>query len=114
MINHQCKNKDVVLRQLVLRVVNDSPVKLTGREIAKRAGLQYKQTIDALDALHNHGKVKRVGKKFNTRWMRNEDEKGINPADLLNRAFFRITRKRVLREKFREFEQKIIELQDEK
>lgn len=101
MLNKRSDNEKVILRARVLELVNDSPVKLTGREIAKRAGLEYKQTIDALNALHNHDKVQRIGKKFNTRWMRNESEKGIDATELLSRAFSRIARKRVLREKFR-------------
>ena len=42
---------------------------MTGREIAERAGLSYKQTIDALNALYNHSRVARNGRKFMARWV---------------------------------------------
>lgn len=57
-------------RMRVLAVVESSPHALTGREIALAACMSYKQTIDALNALYNYGKVQRHGKKFMARWSR--------------------------------------------
>lgn len=65
------QDKDtVVIREVVLNVVNKSPVKLSAREISRRSGLTYKQTIDALQALNNYERVVRIGKKFSARWIR--------------------------------------------
>lgn len=57
-------------RMRVLAVVESSPHALTGREIALAACMSYKQTIDALNALYNYGKVQRHGRKFMARWSR--------------------------------------------
>ena len=57
-------------RMRVLAVVESSPHALTGREIALSARMSYKQTIDALNALYNYGKVQRTGRKFMARWSR--------------------------------------------
>lgn len=57
-------------RMRVLAVVESSPHALTGREIALSARMSYKQTIDALNALYNYGKVQRHGRKFMARWSR--------------------------------------------
>lgn len=57
-------------RMRVLAVVESSPNALTGREIAQAACMSYKQTIDALNALYNYGKVQRHGRKFMARWSR--------------------------------------------
>ena len=57
-------------RLRVLAVVESSAHALTGRQIALAACMSYKQTIDALNALYNYGKVQRTGKKFVARWSR--------------------------------------------
>lgn len=57
-------------RMRVLAVVEASPNARTGQEIAQAARMSYKQTIDALNALYNYGKVQRTGKKFMARWSR--------------------------------------------
>lgn len=101
LIDKKSENEKLILRVRVLDVVNDSPVKLTGREIAKRACLEYKQTIDALNALNNHGKIQRIGKKFNTRWIRLGEDNNVDAMGLLSLALFKISRKRILRDKFR-------------
>lgn len=80
----------IILRERVLKIVDASKVPLTGREIAARAGLQYKQTIDALDALYNHGRVHRHGKKLKTRWCAIvSDQRGV--FLYLDRAFNKMT-----------------------
>lgn len=78
----------------MLNVVNDSSVKLTGREIAKRAQLEYKQTIDALNALYNHGKVQRIGNKFNTRWLRlSTEDRNSEVFKMYEAAFLMMAKK---------------------
>lgn len=67
-IRHQLKRQKVILREKVIKVVEATNKLLTGREIAVRARLEYKQTIDALDALYNTGRVQRYGKKMLTKW----------------------------------------------
>jgi hypothetical protein len=41
---------------------------VTGAMIAKHAGLEYKQTVDALNIMFNMDRVERVGHKFVARW----------------------------------------------
>ncbi len=55
-------------RSIVLEVVNQSSEWRTARDIASEAQLTYKQTIFALHALHNHGKIVRTGRTFKARW----------------------------------------------
>lgn len=55
-------------RARVLRVLNASPDWLQARDIAKRTGLTYHQTIFALNALFNSGSVARHGRKSTARW----------------------------------------------
>lgn len=75
-------------RQRVLVVVEQSPVALTGQQIAATTGLTYRQTIDALNALNNTAKVARVGRKFTARWCRVPNKTlDENPAITLERAF---------------------------
>ncbi len=57
-------------RMRILAVVESSHHALTGREIAHATGIPYKKTIDALNALHNYGRVHRIGKKFTAKWIR--------------------------------------------
>lgn len=99
MLKKKIDHEKTKLRDKVLAVVNDSPVKLTGMEIAKRAGLDYKQTIDALDALHNYDRILRIGKKFNTRWMRIEKAKPVDVYRWINVAFWIMKRRRIKQQK---------------
>lgn len=79
----------VKLRDLVLGVVNGSPKPLTGLQVSHKARLSYKQAIDALNALHNQGRVRRVGAKFTARWTRASEHHHTHnsAADALNSAF---------------------------
>lgn len=71
-------------RMRVLAVVESSPHALTGREIALAACMSYKQTIDALNALYNYGKVQRHGRKFMARWSRVLPQQHcLHPLDLM-------------------------------
>ena len=71
-------------RMRVLAVVESSPNALTGRDIAQAACMSYKQTIDALNALYNYGKVQRHGRKFMARWSRVfPQEHCMHPLDLM-------------------------------
>ena len=72
-------------RTAVLNVVNNSTTQLTGNEISTRAGLTYRQTIDALNALHNMAKVRRTGRKFTARWSGLKPT--THPAHALEQAF---------------------------
>lgn len=56
------------LRCRVLAVIEAAESALTGAEIAQRAGLSYRQAVDALNALYNAGKIERIGRKFTARW----------------------------------------------
>lgn len=55
-------------RARVLVVVSTAQACLTGLEIARRTGLTYRQTVDALGALHDQGRIERHGRKFSARW----------------------------------------------
>lgn len=55
-------------RERVLNVLDAADKPLTGAQISVEARLSYKQTIDALNALYNHGKVGRTGRKYWARW----------------------------------------------
>lgn len=59
-------------RDRVLEVLESSLFPLTGYEVACLAGLRYKQTIDALDALYDMERVSRLGKKESAKWVRLE------------------------------------------
>jgi hypothetical protein len=58
----------MTLRHRVLVVIQESDINLTGAEVAKRAGVSYRQTIFALNALYNMGRIARTGRKFTARW----------------------------------------------
>ena len=60
--------KQRTYRSRVLRVVNASPDWMLARDIAKRTGLTYLQTIFALNALFNSGSIARHGRKSTARW----------------------------------------------
>jgi hypothetical protein len=56
------------LRCRVLAVIEEADSAITGAEIAQRAGLSYRQAVDALNALYNAGRIERIGRKFTARW----------------------------------------------
>lgn len=55
-------------RAIVLDVVESATEFRTARNIAATAGLTYPQTIFALLALFNNGKIARQGSKFTAMW----------------------------------------------
>lgn len=55
-------------RARVLAVIDSAQTCLTGSDIASRSGLTYRQTVDALGALHDQGRIERHGRKFSARW----------------------------------------------
>lgn len=63
-INHQS------IRRKVFAVVDASPTSLRARDVARLAGLAYKQTIDALNSLYDMGKIERLGHKSTSRWVK--------------------------------------------
>lgn len=79
----------VTLRCRVLAVIRESDTTLTGAEIARRAGVSYRQTIFALNALYNAGKIAREGRKFTARWCSVEAKPSPPPAFVLLEQFFR-------------------------
>lgn len=56
------------LRQIVQEAIEASASVLSAEQLAERTGLTYKQTIDALQGLHNTGRVVRHGRKISARW----------------------------------------------
>lgn len=58
------------VRRKVLDVIQAAPVPLRGRDVARLAGLGYKQTIDALGSLLDMERVERIGRKQTARWAR--------------------------------------------
>lgn len=58
------------IREKVLSVLTDEAV--SGVVVAARAGLEYKQTIDALNILFNMERVERVGQKQSARWRKKQ------------------------------------------
>lgn len=57
-------------RAIVLAIIDRSTESQKAELIAQQAGLTYKQTIYALNALLNLEKVTRTGRKFTSRWSR--------------------------------------------
>jgi hypothetical protein len=55
-------------RAKVLEIIEDRQRLLTAVDIAFMADLTYKQSIDALQALHNAGLILREGRKFTAQW----------------------------------------------
>ena len=80
----------ITYRSTVLAIIEQSGQCLTGQEISIRAGLTYRQTVDALNALHNLAKIRREGRKFTARWCSLPDER---PTALLERILWSIARK---------------------
>jgi hypothetical protein len=56
------------LRSRALDAVNHSRTWQSAQQVAKTTGMTYRQTIDALNALHNEARVARQGRKFTARW----------------------------------------------
>lgn len=56
------------LRSRALTAVNASPTWLSAHQVSKTTGMTYRQTIDALNALHNDARVARQGRKFTAKW----------------------------------------------
>lgn len=79
------------VRRKVFDVVQASPVPLRGRDVARLAGLGYKQTIDALGALLDMERVERIGHKATSRWVKKAAPK---PPDHLNAFLLQILAKR--------------------
>ncbi|CAB4154946.1 hypothetical protein UFOVP653_47 [uncultured Caudovirales phage] len=78
------------LRCRVLAIVSNADTALTGAAIADLAGLSYRQTIDALNALYNAGKVERTGRKFTARWQIARPRES-SAVDLLQDIFLRLS-----------------------
>jgi predicted Rossmann fold nucleotide-binding protein DprA/Smf involved in DNA uptake len=57
-------------RVRVLTVIQSTEGWITGQQVAALTGLTHKQTVDALNALNNAGKVARIGRKFTAKWGR--------------------------------------------
>lgn len=79
------------VRRKVLEVVQASPVPLRGRDVARLAGLGYKQTIDALGSLLDMERVERIGHKATSKWAK---KAGPKPPDPLNAFLLQILTKR--------------------
>jgi hypothetical protein len=56
------------LRSRALQAINGSSEWLTAARVAQITGMSYRQTIDALNALHNEARIARHGRKFTARW----------------------------------------------
>ena len=63
-------HKAATFRATVLVVIESAGEPLTGHRIAELAGLTDRQTVGALNALHNSARIARIGRKFTARWMR--------------------------------------------
>lgn len=77
-------------RQRVLGVINSAPDNLSGREVAQRAGLTHRQTLDALSDLHDQGLIVRHGRKSTSRWASKRHEhvpQAVAAAHDLEQAF---------------------------
>lgn len=81
--------RHMTIRQRVLAVIQhaDKDSLLTGAQIALTAGVSYQQTIFALNALLDSGRIERVGRKFTARWRRVQPRH--DAIALLEAAFFR-------------------------
>lgn len=72
-------------RARVLAVILAAPGPITGRDIAGRAGLEYRQVVDALQALHSLGRITRHGRKSTARWSMPAQPDPDHPALMLDR-----------------------------
>lgn len=83
------------LRSIVLSVVDQANGPLTGRQIAAATGLTYRQTIDSLNALHDHGRIQRIGRKYTARWVslsHSHPHKPVHELELAFRSIFQLSR----------------------
>lgn len=64
----QAARTTTTYRQRVLDTIQAAGACLTGHELATRSGLTYRQTVDALGALLDQGRIERHGRKFSARW----------------------------------------------
>lgn len=62
------KGNRITIRFSVLSVLNNSSELMCARRIAELANVSYDQSIFALHALHNNGKIYRQGKKTTALW----------------------------------------------
>ena len=83
----------ITYRAAVLRIVQASEQCQTGQAIAQATGLSYRQTVDALNALLNAGKIRRQGRKYTARWCRILPDPTERPTALLERILWTIARK---------------------
>lgn len=60
------------LRQIVQQAVESASEPQSAEQITRRTGLDYKQVIDALNALHNAERITRIGRKFTARWTKRQ------------------------------------------
>lgn len=60
--------RKATIRPAILACLRESARYLSAAEIARRTGIPYKSTIDALNALHGRAQVDRIGGKFTARW----------------------------------------------
>lgn len=58
------------LRDMCLTAIDLQSDWLTGKEIARLAGVRYAQAVFALAALHEQGKIAKKGRKRSVRWGR--------------------------------------------
>lgn len=93
MSKENTSKEERTIRDRVLLIVSESRTPLTGREISGKARLSYKQTVDALNALNNHGKVQRLGRKCNARWCAYVQDKAHETFAFFDNAFLAISRK---------------------
>ena len=77
------------LRARILAVLDASSVPMTGHEIAMATGAPYKSTIDALNKLHDYGKVRRTGAKFTACWSKAQASSNLEALHLLEQHFLR-------------------------
>lgn len=75
-----------------MSVLEQSATPLTGREVARLSGLTYRQSIDALNALYNLGRIQRHGKKLKSSWQAKrptDDPPAAQTLEAAIRAFFK-------------------------
>lgn len=65
---HRSRTSPAKYRQAIIQHLDACDVYLPAREIAVSLNLPYKAVVDALNALHNQGRVARRGRKFNAAW----------------------------------------------
>lgn len=59
---------DQTIRLRIMALIESPTQRLTGRQIAAKTRLDYKQVIDALNALLDQGKISRIGRKHTALW----------------------------------------------